>query len=74
MYVPDKDMADVEHVAERLASKFQSLVSLPNRHGNAVAEMLLSDYAERLITFAVGLERACVFLRCLGTENTFRRG
>ena len=71
--VSDKDMADVDHTADRVASRFRSLVLLPSQHGDAVAELLLSDYAERLITFAVGLERACAFLRCIGTENTFQQ-
>ena len=65
-------LRDVDATAVAVAGRFVSLEAVPRSHGRAVARMLLKDYAERLVTFVVGADRACVFLQCVAEEAAFR--
>ena len=65
-------LRDVDNTATAVAGRFASLEAVPRGHGRAVARMLLKDYAERLVTFVVGADRACVFLQCVAEEAAFR--
>ena len=66
-------VARVRNIEERAAQAFAtSLGVLVDKreqrrfpHGQAIARSILADFAERAVTFTVGIERECGFLGCL---------
>ena len=62
--------SNVTNKAIEIMKTFQPLEQVPN--GIYIVETLLIDYVERLITFVAGIERSCMYLRCLGSRHAFR--
>ena len=63
----DEDALGIVHtVAKALDQLRVAPEEQPNPHRFAIMEIILGDYVERVSTYAIGIDRACLFIRCLG--------